>query len=832
MPSHTSSETLTIYAGLDSEWVTVVDPVTGKPVNRILSYQLVLAHESGRSRTIVYPNGKHRSARLAMSVLVKRGLLNALREKIIPRLPDNIVVFGHFLRADLATFKDFWPKKRSFDGIGRTFTSPAVQLDLDADSESTRRTSGGGIIVHGRGSSRRVVVLRYVDTMLLTPGRQGLAVAAKMMGLQKLDIPSGYSIDRMDLLVEGDKDAFEAYAINDAVISLEYGLRMNQLASELGLKRLPLTLAGFGIPLLRKDAARAGIRLDNAIGVETRKKTVFSEKSGRYRTVKSKAPAFRRQINEEFAAVGYHGGRSEAFCFGPTRRGDYRDYDLPAAYTTAMCLLRPLNFDGYMHSRNIDDFAIETMGIARVKFSFPPQTRFPCLPVRADGNLYFPLNGESICTAPEIVAARNLNAEIEILDGLTIPPLGEELIFANFTKLVQERRASVLKGSMEELVWKEIGNSLYGKLAQGVHQKRIFDPRQGRMDSMPSSAVTSAWHAAFVTGFIRALLGEILNCLPASRSVISVTTDGFLTDATLEEIPASGPLAHAFINIRRKVFQSETFLEEKHRVAQLVSMKTRGQITIEGIEGYAEVLAKAGVKPDVPKELHNSYMLRLFLNRQPGQKHSSASLVGLQEMWRTESDLVALQRETRLNLEYDFKRKPVRPVEVEFPGGCHLAFDSEPWATVDDALHARARFSGWSRGHHRVLKTLSDYQAWDFYYSGGRAAKGVTIRGDGPLGHLTRQFLRALTSDRWGLTLGDMTYADVAAAFEKFGFHISVNDLKNAKRAAEKLAPKSVYVDSTTVPLLRAIAELFPTVLLEEMVLPDHLEAARDALNL
>ncbi|MBB4347015.1 DNA polymerase [Aliirhizobium cellulosilyticum] len=822
----------TVYAGLDSEWVTMVDPDTGRPQNVILSYQIVLAHADRRSSLIVFPAGARRAHRLTMSSLLKRSITKALKEKVIPSYPDRIVIFGHFLRADLPSFKDFWPAKRSFDGIGRTFTAKTLETFPDDSPGSSRRASGSDIIIYGSGEKQHRVLLRFVDTMLLTPGRQGLAVAGKMVGLPKLEIPEGYSIDRMDVLLANDKEAFVAYAMRDAEVALEYGLQLNALADELGLRHLPSTLAGFGIPLLREDAKRDGIDLDSALGVQIEKKTVYSEKTSSFRTVRTKAPVFRRQIHDEFAALAYHGGRGEAFYFGPTPKGVFRDYDLPAAYTTAMCLLRPLNFDRYENTHNIDDFTVETIGAARVRFKFPAPTRFPCLPVRANENLYFPLQGVSICTAPEIIVAQNMGAEIEVLDGVIIPVSSDELIFANFTKLIQQRRASVEKGSLKELLFKEVGNSLYGKLAQGVHQKRVFEPRKGRMDSMPVSAVTSGWHAAYVTGYVRAVLGEILHSIPADRSVISVTTDGFLSDAGPDDIPTDGPLCQSFLGIRRSVFGTDRLLEEKHRIAQLISMKTRGQVTIEGIDGHASVLAKAGVKPDVSKEFHNAYMLDLFLNRYPGQKHSSVSLIGLQEMWRTESDLVALKRETRLNLEYDFKRKPVRPTEIEFVGGQHLAFETEPWQTADDAVDAAVRFRGWSRGHDRILKTLSDFQAWDFYYSGGQPQKGITLRSDGSLGHLTRQFLRALVNDRWGLSLDGMSYREVAAIFKDFGFDITVTDLKNAKRASHKLAPETIYVDDDTIPLLRAIAQVFPSVRLEEMVLPDHLEAARAALNL
>jgi hypothetical protein len=52
--------------------------------------------------------------------------------------------------------------------------------------------------------------------------------------------------------------------------------------------------------------------------------------------------------------------------------------------------------------------------------------------------------------------------------------------------------------------------------------------------------------ASHTTGFIRAVVSEILASAPSNRSVISVTTDGFLTDATEAELDLTGPVCSRF----------------------------------------------------------------------------------------------------------------------------------------------------------------------------------------------------------------------------------------------------------------------------------------------
>lgn len=59
-----------------------------------------------------------------------------------------------------------------------------------------------------------------------------------------------------------------------------------------------------------------------------------------------------------------------------------------------------------------------------------------------------------------------------------------------FVQQVRENRNRHDKGSLEEKFWKEIGNSLYGKLAQGLHAKTAFDTARGLNSPLPPSSVT------------------------------------------------------------------------------------------------------------------------------------------------------------------------------------------------------------------------------------------------------------------------------------------------------------------------------------------------------
>lgn len=77
---------------------------------------------------------------------------------------------------------------------------------------------------------------------------------------------------------------------------------------------------------------------------------------------------------------------------------------------------------------------------------------------------------------------------------------------------------------------------------------------------------------------------EIIRKLTMDNDVqiVSATTDGFLTNATPEQLGncLDGPLAKRFQRICKEV-SGEDMMQLKHHAKQIISMKTRGQLTTE-----------------------------------------------------------------------------------------------------------------------------------------------------------------------------------------------------------------------------------------------------------
>lgn len=755
------SSDLTLHIGFDTEYV--FNPETQQ--NDILSYQsyVVLPDNTGISN-IIYPPDSQKKSRLSFKNYLCQTITPLLETGVITKWPGIINIYAHFIRADITSFANFWSDyKILLKGIRGTVSSFKNRYGIDFDEQQERRVKTEQIMFDKRTSPPRCSNVAFIDTLLITPGGMGLAECGELLGLPKLTIPAPYSITNMREYLLGDRAGFEAYALRDAEIAVRYALQVrNFCARELMIDRVPATIGAMAVSRFTKTLKENNMSPEVCLGTHIKTRELWLTEKQAFRTIKNPASVPSRELFETFPINCYHGGRNECFMMGVTPSDHWYDYDLAGAYTTGLLDILTPDYGNICLSKNPDDYCGHVMGFALVTFRFPESVPYPSLPVRTDQyGLFFPLSGESWATAPEIELALSLGAEMTIHNGIIVPwicdtsPHNSEStsVFLPFVQQVRENRNRHIKGSLEEKFWKEIGNSLYGKLAQGLRAKTAFDTARGLNRSLPPSSVTQPFFAAHVTGFIRAVVGELMNALPSDSSVVSVTTDGFLTNCPLNKINMSGPLSSRFQSLCDIVDPGSSMLTCKHEVSQLIAMKTRGQLTYRAIQGKPVVHARAGVKPpaDIPRSDYNDYMVDLYLNRLPGQTLSRSTLISTREMWLSESDLVSREQDIRLNLEFDFKRQPVQPAMNEG----HLLMSSRPWDNMEEALQQRSLFDDWRQTH--TLKTLADWDDWcDFLYCrtvfsdmklkvGSKRSEDI----------LVRLFLRALTQCQWGLMLKD-----------------------------------------------------------------------------
>ena len=494
-----------IVVGFDSEYVFDDAPQR----NHVLSYQYAVKSRAGMHTGIVYTEDGSKGSRWKLSELLSTALGEARRHKVVGTAwPKEVYACAHFTRADLAAFKDFPKLRTEFDslrGSYSTITKPYSAKLYDASRN-----------VHE-------VKVHLRDTMALSPGGTGLTVLGELLGLQKIELPRGY-IERMDKLLKEDPRLFQDYAIRDAEIAAEYAWRMAGFSDAEGLGfEIPLTVGSLATKILKKLWDEKGLDRLQILGREVVKQT--KRKQGKPLTSKDEVRLTEVDLHYTLATEAYHGGRNEAYMFGPTDDDFWTDVDLSGAYSTAMAAIKVPDWKNLKTTKNLQDFTKEKLGLARVSFEFPTDCEFPCLPVRTDHGLVFPLEGETFCGSPEIELARQMGATVIVLDGIVVPWRDDRRPFALFSEKVRAQRKAHPKGSVVERTWKEIGNSVYGKLAQGLREKRVFDSRSGGSQLLPESEITQPYLAAYITSLVRATLSELLTRIPTGKTVVSATTD-------------------------------------------------------------------------------------------------------------------------------------------------------------------------------------------------------------------------------------------------------------------------------------------------------------------
>jgi len=492
-----------------------------------------------------------------------------------------------------------------------------------------------------------------------------------------------------------------------------------------------------------------------------------------------------------------------------------------------------IDFNNPRVTTNPQDFVGDVLGFAHVEFEYPPDTLWPGLPV--DGGtrgLLYPLRGRSHCGAPEIEVALNLGCKITIHHGVVYPWTSDQRMFEPFVREVRNRRAALKKGSAQEQLIKLIGNSLYGRTAMGLKEKRVFDTRSGGSVQLPHSPITNEVVAAHITSLVRATLAELAGLLSPDRRVLSITTDGFITDATFDELPTDGSMAQRYFALTERTTGKRQLWEEKHRAKQVVIMRTRGQVTAEVDETAAvearTILAKVGVSPppEIKKADHNEFMLDLYLNRAPAQKTKVRPFVSTRMQWTTDSGFNRLEREQMLNLEPDLKRRLINPRMVTVRGMQHIACDTTPWETAALGLAARAIFDSWAKNKH-CLKTMADWDSWSEYFQfgmarrakvlGGRLGAGIHMTSDGAEGVLRRMFLRAWTRKLLGLTR-TMTGPKLAQWMTDIGMPTTPDDVKNAGRATQRFEDAVVPRTEKVMAFLELLKQQFPSADLDQLL--------------
>jgi len=522
-----------MVVGFDTEYQQVTESE-----NEVLSYQYAAAVLSDdRSVPLVWedivipPKGKLHSIADLLSVVAS----GAVEKNTAVVLPTKIYLVGHFTREDVLAFSEFKDEttieRLRLDVVRNTFLNMREVIPIDIETVDGKR--------------RLSVAIR--DTMLLAAGGKSLASVGELVGIPKVVLDADPKEERrikenMRRFRDRHWKRFREYAMTDARICREYTIRI--IRQNQGLTdefKLPITLSALGVTLLERFWAEQGQDVAVMSGREIKKLRSWDNAKGRYTTRRESVLIENLHDYENLLSECYHGGRNEQFQFGPLSHGQWVDYDLTSAYLTAMAMIGRADWSSIREIKDTKEllsYKPIDLAFARIEFEFGGAVKFPCLPVRTENGLVFPLKGTTCVPIAEIKLAQAMGAKVEMKRGLVIQADRSEATrpFLEFGRYCLEERKKAEKGSLENAFWKEIANSTYGKTAQGIKEKRVYDIRERKSRRLPPSRITNPAYAAFISGFCRATISEILDRLEPDTSVCSVTTDGFLSQSLPEDI--------------------------------------------------------------------------------------------------------------------------------------------------------------------------------------------------------------------------------------------------------------------------------------------------------
>lgn len=683
----------------------------------------------------------------------------------------SLVLGCHFGQADLTAFRRP-PVQRSggekYNDILRRMTSASGGF-VSLQPARFMRKSGKG------ANSYRWLpfTITVRDTMgQAAPGHKSLAALGDACGVPKLDV--GDSISDMTAMRRDDLLAFLDYGVNDAVIVVEY------LAMLWGLNVVaPVTLSGAGASAVRDGVMRyMGLEDGTDFLMQFRglvKKT-DPEACGdsdelSYYATRELAPVD-GDANQSHTAwkKAFHGGWNGCLAPGYHPYPTY-DHDIQSAYPSAMASVIDVDYvagciEEVVKDRELtlEDFTLGpiTPLVAYVSWEFPTDVVAPCLPVVVGDSVIYPrtsrgagaAQGDDVgeyngfhgawCAGPELYLALKLGAVVNVQIGYRMRLLdtvdGEPSMSLRsaLIQMVKDRATAKKvfgKGSLEEQTIKVATNSVYGKLAQDVAERNGWDAWEEEMKSIGGSSVTSPYHASMTTSLVRALLLAIANTIP----ILSVTTDGFITEVEdIEDFDCFG-IADVFRDARQALSGDPTVWEVKHHQDDLVNFSTRGNVSLSD----HGVLARAGLK--VPEDIEHGtreerqWFRDTALSREGKIPNPYTAFPSAQELTRSKNrrDFTAIRRTPNVStVDFDMKRAPLRDtLRVDVIDGNEMAgFETRAWDSVDDYERARGiathmqlvRYG--TTGENRpsgCLRTLAD---WETYFRRSESSHGRRIR--------------------------------------------------------------------------------------------------------
>ena len=596
--------------------------------------------------------------------LTRYYLYDLLSQRVSVTKTKNYYLIAHLTQADLSMLNDFDDVKEDLSIVNGSFITLAKPIKFRGKN------------VHIR------------DTILLAPGMsRSLSSIGKLYNeeFNKVKI-SKNDLEDMQGFLKRDKEKFTEYALKDAIISLIHASWMEDFNFKIGGVGIPVSLSSLGRNYVKSIWAESKYE-----GYQISQKYLLGDVS---RTITPKG------LNEisEIAFVlplyiaNYKGGRNECFMYGVDRDGVWFDYDLSSAYTTVMSMA---GHPDYAKSQRLTVSELKRLSkvdllfsylIIHAEFEFPEDTKYPSIPCYVDTNCtIYPLKGKCVLTGSEYLLATSQGCVLRFID-IYHTPFRLNKPFSDIISFVQKQRREHNKGTISNLLYKEIGNSIYGSVVRGIGDKRKFDIKSKGTIRMYGDELTNPLIASWTTAFVRSIIGECLHSIQkVGGLVVSVTTDGFITNISeLENKISDNFLLSEFKKIRAALSGDNKALELKTNGNGIIAWSTRGQFGFE-----SRIIATTGFQSRIYPSKQD--LIELFLQT---IKSEHKTIEYIQSRLRSATDIfkkgghVTMQyRDQMFRMHFDNRR--VLLWETTIPANCEMLLDSRPLANITEGENLR-----------------------------------------------------------------------------------------------------------------------------------------------
>jgi hypothetical protein len=371
-----------------------------------------------------------------------------------------------------------------------------------------------------------------------------------------------------------------------------------------------------------------------------------------------------------FVNQSYHLGHVE---------GDIVDLDLSGAYAGAMGILPGIDWTVDAATEEKDPWKLTgLMTFVGVKFQFPTDTPFPCLPVWTEKHgLIFPLSNReqkqcTYVTGIELYEALLMGCRVEVQSARRFKPKG--LLVRDFIKYLTDLRAQYPKGTAFNTAAKLACNTLYGKFGQGLSYRCSNDELFSESEietgkKIKRCAVTLPHAAATITGLVRAVLGVLVREASKLGTVLSATTDGAMIrlnpgverDVALTRMLVNcenHPSVRLFLEgVCNLGLHPAMWLEVKHEGTEASTIRTR--MNWIGVNGRTVHEARTGFEKDPSEPGYVRFSeLEEILKERRHCYYTEARLNKICDVMEGRAnDITTYYQSSQVNLCPDWKRK-------------------------------------------------------------------------------------------------------------------------------------------------------------------------------